>query len=136
MNFHIHITLHPQQPIINVNANPVFNNNGPNNNYIPANPMGFYAQQHGTTMPPMRMQRADYAHSYNDYYTQQTHMTSSGNYKEQMGSISKKFLSLYPTFTIDKDVKRQLYWLAANGHVYEEFNNGICNESHDEDNLI
>ncbi|CAF4623305.1 unnamed protein product, partial [Rotaria socialis] len=49
--------------------------------------MGFYAQQHGTTMPPMRMQQADYAHSYNDYYTQQTHMTSSGNYKEQMGSI-------------------------------------------------
>ncbi|CAF4781381.1 unnamed protein product, partial [Rotaria socialis] len=81
------LDLHPQQPIINVNANPVFNNNGPNNNYIPANPMGFYAQQHGTTMPPMRMQRADYAHSYNDYYTQQTHMTSSGNYKEQMGSI-------------------------------------------------
>ncbi|CAF3254181.1 unnamed protein product [Rotaria socialis] len=87
MNFHIHITLHPQQPIINVNANPVFNNKGSNNNYIPANPMGFYAQQHGTTMPPMRMQQADYAHSYNDYYTQQTHMTSSGNYKEQMGSI-------------------------------------------------
>ncbi|CAM4915320.1 unnamed protein product [Rotaria socialis] len=48
----------------------------------------------------------------------------------------RKFLSLYPTFTIDKDVKRQLYWLAANGHVYEEFNNDICNESHDEDNLI
>ncbi|CAM4927842.1 unnamed protein product [Rotaria socialis] len=48
----------------------------------------------------------------------------------------RKFLSLYSTFTIDKDVKRQLYWLAANGHVYEEFNNDICNESHDEDNLI
>ncbi|CAF1319880.1 unnamed protein product [Rotaria magnacalcarata] len=48
----------------------------------------------------------------------------------------RKFLSLYPTFTIDKDVKRQLYWLAANGHIYEEFNNGICNESHAEDNLI
>ncbi|CAF3566497.1 unnamed protein product [Rotaria socialis] len=48
----------------------------------------------------------------------------------------RKFLSLYPTFTIDKDVKRQLYWLAANGHVYEEFNNDICNEFHDEDNLI
>ncbi|CAF1380711.1 unnamed protein product [Rotaria magnacalcarata] len=48
----------------------------------------------------------------------------------------RKFLSHYPTFTIDKDVKRQLYWLAANGHVYEEFNNDICNESHDEDNLI
>ncbi|CAM4775268.1 unnamed protein product [Rotaria magnacalcarata] len=38
----------------------------------------------------------------------------------------RKFLSLYPTFTIDKDVKRQLYWLTANGHVYEEFNNDIC----------
>ncbi|CAF4553489.1 unnamed protein product, partial [Rotaria socialis] len=48
----------------------------------------------------------------------------------------RKFLSLYPTFTIDKDVKRQLYWLAANGHVYEVFNNDICNESHDENNLI
>ncbi|CAF3175838.1 unnamed protein product [Rotaria socialis] len=48
----------------------------------------------------------------------------------------RKFLSRYPTFTIDKDVKRQLYWLAANGHVYEEFNNDICSESHDEDNLI
>ncbi|CAF3392552.1 unnamed protein product [Rotaria socialis] len=48
----------------------------------------------------------------------------------------RKFLSLYPTFTIDIDVKRQLYWLAANGHAYEEFNNDICNESHDEDNLI
>ncbi|CAF3372409.1 unnamed protein product [Rotaria socialis] len=48
----------------------------------------------------------------------------------------RKFLSLYPTFTIDKDVKRQLYWLAANGHVYEEFNNDICNEFRDEDNLI
>ncbi|CAM2721599.1 unnamed protein product [Rotaria socialis] len=48
----------------------------------------------------------------------------------------RKFLSRYPTFTIDKYVKRQLYWLAANGHVYEEFNNDICNESHDEDNLI
>ncbi|CAM4792171.1 unnamed protein product [Rotaria magnacalcarata] len=48
----------------------------------------------------------------------------------------RKFLPLYPTFTIDKDLKRQLYWLAANGHVYEEFNNDICNESHDEDNLI
>ncbi|CAF4412626.1 unnamed protein product [Rotaria magnacalcarata] len=48
----------------------------------------------------------------------------------------RKFLLLYPTFTIDKDLKRQLYWLAANGHVYEEFNNDICNESHDEDNLI
>ncbi|CAF3676066.1 unnamed protein product [Rotaria socialis] len=48
----------------------------------------------------------------------------------------RKFLSLYPTFTIDKDVTRQLYWLAANGHVYEEFNNDICNKYHDEDNLI
>ncbi|CAM4876365.1 unnamed protein product [Rotaria socialis] len=48
----------------------------------------------------------------------------------------RKFLSLYPTFTIDKGVKRQLYWLTANGHVYEEFNNDICNESHDENNLI
>ncbi|CAF3408905.1 unnamed protein product [Rotaria socialis] len=48
----------------------------------------------------------------------------------------RKFLSLYPTFTIDIDVKRQLYWLAANGLVYEEFNNDICNEFHDEDNLI
>ncbi|CAF5141559.1 unnamed protein product, partial [Rotaria magnacalcarata] len=48
----------------------------------------------------------------------------------------RKFLPLYPTLTIDKNVKRQLYWLAANGHVYEEFNNDICNESHDEDNLI
>ncbi|CAF4227796.1 unnamed protein product [Rotaria socialis] len=48
----------------------------------------------------------------------------------------RKFRSLYPTFTIDKDVKRQLYWLAANGHVYEVFNNDICNESHDENNLI
>ncbi|CAM4929375.1 unnamed protein product, partial [Rotaria socialis] len=48
----------------------------------------------------------------------------------------RKFLPVYPTFTIDKDVKRQLYWLAANGHVYEEFNNDICNKYHDEDNLI
>ncbi|CAF3669987.1 unnamed protein product, partial [Rotaria socialis] len=48
----------------------------------------------------------------------------------------RKFLFLYPTFTIDKDVKGRLYWLAANGHVYEEFNNDICNESHDEDNFI
>ncbi|CAM4857327.1 unnamed protein product [Rotaria socialis] len=48
----------------------------------------------------------------------------------------RKFLPVYPAFTIDKDVKRPLYWLAANGHVYEEFNNDICNESHDEDNLI
>ncbi|CAF4507346.1 unnamed protein product, partial [Rotaria socialis] len=48
----------------------------------------------------------------------------------------RKVLSLYPTFTIDKDVKRQLYWLAANGHVYEEFNNDICNKFRDEDNLI
>ena len=48
----------------------------------------------------------------------------------------RKFLFLYPTFTIDKDVKRQLYWLAANRHIYEEFNNDICNESHDEDNLV
>ncbi|CAF3165490.1 unnamed protein product [Rotaria socialis] len=48
----------------------------------------------------------------------------------------RKVLSLYPTFTIDKDVKRLLYWLAVNGHVYEEFNNDICNESHDDDSLI
>ncbi|CAF3447826.1 unnamed protein product [Rotaria socialis] len=48
----------------------------------------------------------------------------------------RKFLSLYPTFTIDKDLKRQFYWLAANGPVYKKFNNDICQESHDEDNLI
>ncbi|CAF3328700.1 unnamed protein product [Rotaria socialis] len=38
--------------------------------------------------------------------------------------------------TTTEACERQLYWLAANGHVYEEFNNDICNESHDEDNLI
>ena len=48
--------------------------------------MGFYAQQRGTTIPPMRMQQAGYDHNYSGY-NQQMHMTSNEDYKEQMGSI-------------------------------------------------